>query len=247
MKQLMILPLLLCTAFSAIAQTPIEIINQHIEAIGGRKKILDMKSIKTAYKYDNEFLGSGSLQLVLDVGAKIEARTMLGNMTTIVNKKKGWSIYSLTEEDKPTVEELSSTDRSLQFPSVYIDMEEQLYNEELVSYARYNGESKYTKAELQGRETVNNRECYKIKVNDDGDITTWFIDVQTYYCLKKIEKNDKKELVSTEYSDFRKNADGCTFPFVEKTYSEGKLLLTNTYSEIETNYKVDKSQFTYKE
>jgi hypothetical protein len=61
-----------------------------------------------------------------------------------------------------------------------------------------------------------------------------------------VTEEKKNEKTVRDFSDFRRNAHGCIFPYKETILgNDGKALVTTTYSEFETNFKADKNMFNY--
>jgi hypothetical protein len=237
---------LLLTTIFVQAQTADEIVAKYFDAIGGKKKLTSIKSVKKTYTTDNEISGSGTLTVVEDVGARVEVKSgLFGTNTNIVNKKKGWSIIQTPFDEKPEIKEMSETDRSLAFPRTYMEVDEHMPWNNLTSILRY-GTSKYNTAELIGKETIVGKECFKLKVTSAVDLENWWFDASTGYCVRQQDLRDK-EAGPIRFSDYRANADGIMMPYKMEVFGkDGKVLITTTFTDFETNVKVDKDLFTYK-
>lgn len=227
----------------AQAQTAEEIIDKYIEVLGDKKKLTSLKSAKRVFKTDNELGGSGSVIIVVGQGARVESEMLFGTSLSIVNKKKGWTIINTPLSEKPEVKEMNEADRSLSFPSVDLDIDKILPWDIISSYIRY-GASRHTTLTLLGKETIDGKECFKIKIKY-VNTETWYIDSNTWH-LVRVEKGGSDPVVS-RYSEFRKDANEILLPYKEEVLGkDGKVLMTITNTEFETNIKVDKSTFTYK-
>lgn len=225
------------------AQTAEEIIDKHIEVVGGKKKLTSLKSVKRVFTTDNSLGGSGSVIMVVDQGARVESEMLFGTTLSIVNKKKGWTIINTPLNEKPEIKQMSETDRSLSFPGIDLDIDKVLPWNIITSYIRY-GASKHITLTLLGKETIDGKECFKVKIKYTKT-ETWYIDSNTWH-LVRVEKGVNDPVVS-RYSEFRKDANEILLPYKEEVFgSDGKVLMTITNSEFETNIKVDKSTFTYK-
>ncbi|HEX2630820.1 MAG TPA: hypothetical protein VHM26_17515 [Chitinophagaceae bacterium] len=236
--------LFLFTVLFVQAQTADEILTNHINALGGKEKLTSLKSVKRVFKTDNELAGGGSVILVEGQGARIESESLFGTSLTVANKKKGWTIVKTPLDDKAEVKEMDETDHSLLFPDMYTDIEEVLPWKIIASYIRY-GPSKYTTVTLMGKENVSGKECFKIKIKYI-DSETWYIDSNTWL-LVQMQKGSGDEATTVRYSEYRKDANGILLAYKEEMLGkDGKVLVTTTTSEFETNIKVDKSIFTYK-
>lgn len=227
------------------AQTAEEVINKYVETLGGQKKLTTIKSVKKVFKSASEFgEGGGSVIMVEDQGSRIESQTLFGTSLSIVNKKKGWSIVQTALDDKPEVKEMDESERSSAFPSIDLDIDKAFPWTNIMSYVRY-GASKHISLTLVGKETVDGKECFKLKIKYVST-ETWYIDSNTWH-LVKIESGTKDDPTTIRYSDFRKDANGILLPYKEEViYKDGNVLVTSTISEYETNIKVDKSVFIYK-
>lgn len=235
----------LLTVLFAQAQTAEEIINKYVETLGGQKKLTTIKSVKKVFKTASELgEGGGSVIMAEAQGARMESQTLFGTSLTIVNKKKGWSIIQTALDDKPEVKEMDESDRSSSFPSIDLDIDKIFPWTNIMSYVRY-GASKHISFTLVGKETVDGKECFKLKIKYVST-ETWYIDSNTWN-LVKVESGTTDNPTIIRYSDFRKDANGILLPYKEEViYKDGKVLVTSNISEYETNIKIDKSVFTYK-
>lgn len=247
MKKAIILAMSFAFVLATDAQTIKEIITKHIESIGDLKKLKNIKSYKTVYTTDSELMKSASGVFVAGMGSRTETNSLFGKTLNITNKKQGWSVYWMSEDSKPTVEAMSSADHSLSFPSYGFDIQKLLDSYDLINFAQYGYENRFMAFELMGKEMVSGKECYKLKLTYDREVSYWYIDTENGNCLRKTVKGDNGEWVDAYYAQFKKNSDGLVFPYERKVVDNGKTLMTATYSEIETNFKGDKSLFTYKE
>lgn len=213
------------------AQTADEIVNKYVDAIGGKEKMLALKSVKL----------NGSMNVQgMDIGIVVTAVNGVGSRTDIsvpgmgegfqiMNAKKGWNFMPFQGQASP--EEVS--------PEVVKSSQNQLdIQGGLVNY-----KEKGSKVELLGKETVDGTEAYKLKLtNSAGKESTYFIDTKTYYRIKSVAKTSTPEGevdVETSYSDFKKTPEGYLFPFAQ-TNSRG----TVVFSSIEINKPVDEKIFT---
>ena len=247
MKRILFLSFCLIAVCTLSAQTADEIVTLHVRSIGDLKKLGKIKSLKTVFSTDNEILGYNSSIFVAEVGSRVETKTLFGNTVEITNKNNGWTVYRMTAESAPEVEEMSGVDHTLTFPSINHNVQKLLESNILISYAMYGFDKRYTKVEVAGKETVQERPCYKLKVTYSGDTEDWYIDTETGHCLKKTKKNEEGNWTDLQFSDFKTNQDGLVFPYEVKLYTDDKQVMAITYSEYETNIKADKSLFTYAE
>ena len=213
------------------AQTADEVIDKYVAAMGGREKLLALKLEKM----------TGSLNVQgMDVGITITAFNVVGTRTDIsvpgmgkgfqiMNTTKGWNFMPFQGQATPaefTADQVKASQSQL-------DIHGPLLN--------YKG--KGSQVELAGQEKVDGKDAYKIKLtNKAGKVITYFIDATTFYRVKSIGKTQTPEGetdAETSYSDFKKTADGYTFPF-SQTNARGTIMFT----QIEVNKPVDEKIFT---
>ncbi len=214
----------------AQAQTVDEVIDNYINAIGDKEKLLALKTSKME--------GSMSVQgfdvnIVNTIAHGVGSRTDIvvpgaGEGFQIMTPTKGWSYMPFQGQTSP--EEVSK--ELVKEGQTSLDMQSPLLN-----YAE-----KGNTAELMGKEKVDGADCYKIKVTlREGRVSMMFFDATTYYrvksiSMKKVNGKDSEEI--TTYSDFKKIPEGYVFPF-STTTTRGTLMITN----IEINKPVDESIF----
>lgn len=110
----------------------------------------------------------------------------------------------------------------------------------------YNWKEKGHSAELLGKENVNNRDAYKIKLSrKDGAIEYYFIDAIDYLLLKKLvsRMTGGKEIeIATIFSGYR-DIDGIKFAFTTENLMGGEPYSTIEYDSIEINTPLDEAVF----
>ncbi|MDQ6904364.1 MAG: outer membrane lipoprotein-sorting protein, partial [Bacteroidota bacterium] len=207
---------ILCLVFVQFAngQSVDDIIDQYITARGGKEKLTGIKSIYL--EGTRQMMGNEVEVKVTKVDGKLNRVDFEfgGNSGyTIVTPDKGWT-YIPMRSDKP--EEIPA-DRLK-------TMQDQLdISGPLVNYA-----AKGYKAALQGKETANGAEAYKIVLTSAaGKESTYFIDINTHLLVQTKQMSDAggpnnggpKEVV-TDFSDY-KDVDGIMFPQTIKTEGQG--------------------------
>jgi len=232
MKYLAIyLALLAYSGAAQLSAQPVdEIVNKYIEALGGKEKLLSIKTIKM----------EGSLGVQgLEVGVTVTAVHMVGTRTDIavpgmgegfqiVNTTTGWNFMPFQGQASPQ----EITDAQHKASVNQLDV-----HGVLVNYSE-----KGHQVELLGKEMIEGAECYKLKVvNKEGKIYTLYIDTKTYYRVKSITNSPGaggETETATTYSDFKKTPDGYVFPFTQSN-ARGTILFTS----IEVNKPVNESIF----
>jgi outer membrane lipoprotein-sorting protein len=228
-----ILVLLLVSVQFSKAQSVDEIIEKHIQALGGKEKLLTLTSVKMegSMNYSGTDV-SVTTTIKNNVGSRVDISVPgMGDGYQILNTTKGWNFMAFqgqTTPDEVPEEDVKKDQSKLDIQGVLVDYKQ-----------------KGTTIELIGKEKVDGADAYKLKVTTkNGKITTLFIDASSYYRIKSIsmvktpEGEQESEIV---YADFKKNADGFTFPY-SQTSSRGTIIFSN----IETNKTIDESIFVVK-
>lgn len=221
------------------AQTVDDVINKYIDALGGKEKLQGIKSI---YQEGVTVMGNGN-ELVMKtwkVQDKLFRREVQGGMfsqTTIVTDKEGWrtdprngGAYVAIPEDR-----------------VKMQQSELDCVSPLVDYA-----AKGHTAELLGKETIDGKECYKVKLTlKSGTPVTYFIDPATWYVIRESRTGGAPGgggpggggnrppgdgTININYSNYQKTEGGYTFPFTVSMGGQGAGL---TFEKIEVNKPVD--------
>ncbi len=243
MKNLLAIMVLLIGIVTVKAQTADEIINKHIEAMGGKEKLLSIKSIYTE--------GTSVMQNGAEISQKTwkvngqllrtEISSAMFNMIMVVTDKAGWRQNPRNNGAfEPMTEEMVTT------------MQPQMdCAGSFVDYA-----AKGHKVELLGKEDVEGTECWKIKITyKNGKDATFFFDSVTWYITRMSSKGgmmgggggrpgaggagaDQERKV--DYSDYKKNEDGYLFAYKMTPVGMGGGVF---YEKIEVNKPVDPKAF----
>ena len=218
------------------AQSVDEIIDKYVEARGGRDKI---NSIKSLYMEGiRDMMGNGVAIKVIKVQGKLyrnefEFRGTSGY--TIVTPSAGWSFIPVrSQKPEPlSAERLKALQSELDIAGPLLD------------YA-----AKGNKAALIGKEEVDGRQAYKIKLTlNSGKEIIYFIDAKTDLVIQtkqmtvgmdagvNANTGQEKELI-TNFSDYRP-VDGILFPYKVSNPGSGSI----SFSKIEFNKTIDGSQY----
>lgn len=213
----------------AHAQTADEVVDKYIAALGGKEKLMSLKTVKME--------GSMSVQgtdLTITatrshmVGMRMDIEVMGMSNYQVANTTKGASFWPVQGMDAP------------------VDMEPEQYksvsNQLDLHGALCNYKEKGHTVELLGNEKVDGNDAHKLKVTfKNGVVSNYFIDAKTGRLLKTtgMAKVQGEEMeVSSTYSDYKQNADGYWF-----AYSVSQMQGTIIYDKISTNIPVDESIF----
>ena len=221
----------LISAQSINAQTVDEVINKYEIALGGKEKLLSLKSVKMTGSLNVQGFDVGvTVTTVNGVGSRNDISVPgMGEGFQVVNAKKGWDFMPFRGQSSPeeiSAEQLKSSQGLLDLQGLLVNYKE-----------------KGSQVELMGKENVSDVECFKLKLTDKmGKVYTLFIDSKTYYRVKSVSKTNSPDgEVDTEitYGDYKKTEDGYVFPYLQ-TIETGSIV----FSKIEINQPVDEKIFT---
>ena len=213
---------------SLYAQTVDEIISKHVDALGGKEKLSQVKSLYTENSVD--VMGNSAPQKEYLIEGKGFKSELDFNGTSIVQcytDKNGWTINPM----------MGGTDAQAIPDALYKSGKPQIYlGGALVGYA-----AKGYKAELMGKDGGS----FKIKVTGDGNETYYFIDANSYLLTKSIIKSEimgQAVDVTTTYSDYKKTDFGIMLPYA-KNVDMGMFQLAQKVEKVEVNKEIDPKIF----
>jgi hypothetical protein len=213
---------------AAQAQTVDDIVNKHTDAIGGKDKIGQVKTVYIENSVEAMGNTSASVEyLVQGKGYKSESDFNGMKLISCLTDKGGWMINPFA----------GGTDAQAMPDEAYKASKDQIYfGGSLVDYG-----SKGNKVELAGEEGNN----IKLKVAKDGAETTYFIDKTTYYITKVVTKAEmmgQSVEIETNLSDYKKTDFGIVVPYTRKV-NYGGFEVTSKVSKIEVNKEIDPKIF----
>ncbi|HLK29842.1 MAG TPA: hypothetical protein VKT28_14785 [Puia sp.] len=223
--------LALVSVLSAKSQTLDEIIAKNIEAMGGKEKLLALKSVtmEGAINFNGQSIAVKTSQ-VNNKAQRIDI--MLNGIANYIiqTKDSGWTFFPIQGQTKaeatpPAV--IKENADALDLQSVLLNYKEKGHTVELV-----------------GKDDVDGTECFKIKVvTKSGMQQTFFIDPSNYYIIKTVTKtkaNGQETEVPSMLSNYKKMDNGYVFPFsISGGGLPGELKLTK----IDVNPAIDESIF----
>lgn len=193
-KLISILILLFAFGMVSYAQTVDEIINKHVDAIGGMDKLNSLKTVKLSGTS-----GFGSMEFPFTMTYKLPSAMLMESTIQGMTMKQGydgetaWMVNPFMGSSDPQKMNEEQTKGM---------KEEADFQGSLVNY-----KDKGNKIELEGKEDMEGSDTYKLKVtNRDGDVSYYYLDASTYLILKTSTKRKIKEKeinADTYFSDYK--------------------------------------------
>ena len=213
---------------AAQAQTVDEIVNKHIDAIGGKEKLGQLKSLYIENSLDMMGNTAPSYEYLLEgKGFKTEFEFNGMKIVNCYTDKTGWSINPMA----------GATDATAMADDVYKTGKDQIYFAgALVDYA-----AKGNKVELQGKEGND----YKLKVISGSTETVYYVDASTYNISKTVTKGDmmgQSIEITTSFSDYKKTDFGVVLPYSRAT-DFGGFAFSSKINKVEVNKALDPKIF----
>lgn len=228
-KMTLALVVLICTATILKAQTIDEIQQKYIAALGGKATLAKLKN--TYQEATMDLMGmqmNAKIWIVYGAAMRNEIEAMGQKIITFVGTDKGWMINPLmgATTAQPLPQEALKDYIGVLTPGGEL------------SALKEKGFS----STVEGKEDVDGKPAYKIKLVKDSIETIMYVDVATNYLVKTIAKTSAmgQEIeVKTVYSDYKKTPDGFVFPHISVISNPlaGDIKLTVT--KIEVNKPVD--------
>jgi hypothetical protein len=232
------LGLLAITATLAVttsqAQNVDEVINKHLEAMGGKQKLGDIKSVyieSTIEVMGNE--APSTTTILNGKGYKSEIDFGGQKIVQCFTDTSGWGINPMAGQT--TAEPM---------PKEQVDAaQDQLY----IAGPLFDYAAKGNKVELAGKEKVGNVDAYKVNVTSKNNTqSTFYIDPSTYYVLKEIRKMNVPGQgdveISMVFSNYQKTDYGNVMPYKTEMTLPG-FTLTTTTKKVDVNKPVDENIF----
>lgn len=222
--------MLLVFAQFAQAQTVDEVINKHVEAVGGKANWSKIENVvmEGSLTIQGTEISVISTQVHNKLNRQdINAMGMQG--FDMMTPTEGWVYMPFQGMQKPepkTADEIKESQSDLDVAGPLVD------------YA-----AKGHKMELVGKEDVDGTECYKINATlASGKTVTFFIDPTSYLIIRVKEKrkmNGQEAELQTDLSDY-KTIDGVKMPY-SITQQFGTVLISN----IKVNQAIPESAFKH--
>ena len=213
------------------AQSADDIINQYIEATGGKALWGKVQSIKHAGHY---VMGPGALAPVTNFQSKENSYSEFtwNGMTSKSARKnnEGWGYNPFGGKriaDPMTKDQIRTDKLMSDVQGLFFDYASKGYN-----------------AEYLGTDDFDGTDVHKIRLTTkEGDMIYYYFDKESHYLLKvymRIKLSDKEQKITTNFSDFKKTKFGIILPFASNWVTdEGEEGGLTQLTEVEVNTPVD--------
>jgi len=180
---------------TANAQTADDIVNKHIDAVGGKDKLASITSMITEVSVSSQMGESSAKSTVLvGKGAKTEMDMNGQQMVQAITDKGGWAINPMQGGGAQPMPD-----------DQYKGMASTLYVDPLLDYAAHGA-----KVELQGTEGDDYKLLFTSK---DNATTTYYINKNTYFIdklVRSVNMMGQDMDVTMTFSDYKKSDFGIT-------------------------------------
>jgi hypothetical protein len=212
------------------AQTADDIINKHIDAIGGKAAWQNINSFRLTTSITMQGTDIPIIITALqNKGARMDMTMMGMSGYTINTPTEGWSFMPMFGQQKPE----AMTPDQVKAGQDQLDIQGELIDYKAKGYT----------AELVGKEDVEGTECWKIKLNmKNGKVRTEFFDPDSYLLIRQVDKvtvDGKEQESTTDFSNFQKLPEGVTMPMAVNNGGMGEAII----KKIEINIPVADSTF----
>ncbi len=215
----------------SFAQTADEIINKHLDAIGGKENWKKVNSIRQE--------GSVSIQgmeipvittTIHNKATKQEYSAMGMNVYSIITTEGGWSFNPMAGQAEP---EAMGEDQ-LKYGRYQLDAQG-----EFIDY-----KEKGHAIELLENEDVDGVSCFRLKLNrKEGTSSVFFVDPKSFYVIRNSSAvtaaGQTVELI-LNMSNFQKLPEGIVVPF---TLENSQVPAPLNITKVEVNGKIDEAIF----
>lgn len=215
----------------ATAQSVDDIVNKHIQALGGTDAISKVKSI--VIESDVSVMGQSfpsTTTIVVNKGFKSVTTVNGVEIIQCFTPDGGWSVNPMMGATTPT----PVSDEEKKMGASRYDLGGPLFNYK----------EKGSTVELAGTDSAT--KAIKLKVKDkNGFETMMYLDPNTYYILKQETKgtfNGQEVNATTSFSDYKKTDVGYVMPYTMNTTTQG-FDVTITHNKVDFNKDVDPKIF----
>lgn len=232
MKTVKTLVLVVIASFTYIlshAQTVEELQQKYFDALGGKAKLATLKNV---YQEANmSIMGMempSKMWIVFGTAMRQEVDVQGQKIITFINSDSGWSVNPLMGATLP---QPLPKEAVKEYAAVLVP------GGELASL-----KDKGYAASYEGKEDINGKPAYKIKVTKDSTESFFYIDEATNYVTRNITKANvmgQKVEVTTTFSDYKKTPEGYIFPYTSVINNPMIGEIKATVTKLEINQPVD--------
>lgn len=233
-KQLITLVALVAIPALSFAQTADEIIDKNIAAIGGADKIAAVKTVQ--FDQNMSIMGmdmTAKSTVVVGKSSRTDISAMGQQITTVVDGDKGWTINPMTGGTGAQA-----------LPEDQVKM--QKGNTHVIGTDLATAKSEKYPVELVGKEKMNDKDVYNLKVTRPEGVANYYVDANTYQVTgmkTTINVQGQSGEVKMQYGNY-KTIDGLTIPSTLEVNSPGAPgPITMTISNLVFNPTVDSTIF----
>lgn len=229
MKRIFLLIAAITSISFAKAQTADEIVNKHIEAMGGKEAWSKVNSMVTTGTLQMQGAEITVVSTILNgKGSRQDISAMGMNGYNIVTPTAGWNFMPFQGQkaaEPITADDLKEAQEGLDVQGTLLDYK-----------------TKGHTIEYLGKDDVDGTEAYKLKETlKSGKVQTIYIDPKTYFIIREVSKqkaNGKEMDVTTNLSNYQKTPEGIMVP-MSIGLPFGELIITK----VEVNKPIDESVF----
>ena len=216
---------------SVFAQSVDEIVNKHIDAIGGAANWKKVNSMRMEANVSAQGMDVPVIISQVHNKASKQEYTVM-NMTgySIITTEGGWNFNPFMGQTAPepmTADEVKAGQEQLDLQG------------ELLDY-----KAKGHTVEMMGKEDVDGTECYKLKLTrKSGRESIYLIDPKTYYIVRSVSKmtlNGQEQSMTVNMSNYQKLPEGIVVAF---TMENGSAPAPINITKVEVNPKIDDAVF----
>lgn len=214
---------------NSYAQTVEELQQKYFDALGGKAKLATLKNI---YQEANmAIMGMempSKMWIVFGTAMRQEIDVQGQKIITFISSDSGWSVNPLMGAIMP---QPLPKEAVKEYAAVLVP------GGELASYK----DKGYT-ASYDGKENVEGKPSYKVKLVKDSTESFFYIDEATNYITRNITKTNvmgQKVEVTTTFSDYKKTPEGYIFPFTSVVNNPMIGEIKATVTKLEINQPVD--------
>ena len=235
LKNLLFLLAVVCAFPTLQAQSVDEILDRYFENTGGKENWLQLTSQSVRAKMEMQ-------------GMEFPA-TMISkrpNKSKMIIDIQGMQMIMASDGEKYWMVNpmMGSTDAQEMPQAQAKDFERQKFESEFLNY-----QEKGHKVSLEGTETVDGVECFKVKLEKkDGDVEFHYFDTENYVVIMQesfmTEGPMKGQEVKTYFSDYQE-VDGFMIPHYMESKMGGMSLQKITFEQFELNKDIADTEFAF--